>query len=55
MMKLTIWEKLVGFLMVIAMIAMGPILIFIAIIKSIYEIFMYGFKAFVEKGKDTEE
>ncbi len=54
-MKLTIWENLVGFLMAMAMIAIGPIVIVVAIIKSIYEIFMYGFKNFVEKGKETEE
>lgn len=41
--------------MAIAMIAMGPILILIVIVKSIYEIFMYGFKDFVGKGKETEE
>ncbi len=49
------WEKIVGFLIVLAVIIMSPVFMLIALLKSAYEIFMYGFKNFVEKGKDTEE
>lgn len=47
------WEKIVGFLMVLAVIIMSPIFMSLALVKSVYEIFMYGFKNFIEKGKDT--
>jgi len=47
------WEKIVGFLIVLAVIIMSPIFMLLALLKSVYEIFMYGFKNFIEKGKDT--
>jgi hypothetical protein len=53
-MKYKPFDIIVGILMVIAMIALGPVLIVIALIKSVYEILRDGLVAFIEKGKDIE-
>ena len=44
-----------GILTVIGMVALSPIFIIIAGIKSIYEILIYGAKDFINKGKDTKD
>lgn len=54
-MKYKFWKIIVGFLMAFAMIAMGPIIMVIVLIKSVYEILRDGLVAFAEKGKDKEE